>query len=694
MLKFFNNINILVWSLYTEKVSMQNQNKYSNVLSLSPLRITIIYLVVAVLWIVFSDQFLKNIAPDLEQLSRFQTYKGLFYVAVTGLVLYVLIKIHVSAISRETKDLNFALGSANMASWELNLNTDKIKRSHNHHELYGLKERPEQWDMATFLSCVHPEDREWIPREIQKSVVEKTSFEFEYRVIWPDESVHWLWGKGRPVTNSANEVDHLAGVIIDITDKKSNELKLERQKKRLLRSQKIGKLGDWEFNVDSKDIYWSPMVYEIFDRNPGTGPPSYKELRSEYYKQDIAKHDKYLKRALDEGVPYDIDLKLRTGEENYKFVRIIGVPLAGDSGRIKKLSGIVQDITERKELENRIRESEEKYRHLFENNPEPMWIFDPDTLKFLEVNQAAIDHYGYTQQEFLNMGLADIRPPEDVEAMKKDVKKNTGEKSYSESWTHITKSGTTLDVEISAADVRYGDKTCRLVLVNDVTEQKKLQRKVFKSVIEGEDRERKRIAGELHDGIGQYLSAANMNLESVKKQVRELSDKSKKRFLTGLSFLKTAIKETRNIAHNLMPDVLQEYGLKLVIQTLAEDMEEATDVSIEIEMNISEKEMTPQIMMNMYRIIQEALSNAVKHGKCSEIRIRLTEQMDTLQCIIKDDGIGTKLDKQHAERGMGLRSIETRIDSMAGKIDFESETGKGMTMKIRIPLKDKRKSDG
>ena len=119
---------------------------------------------------------------------------------------------------------------------------------------------------------------------------------------------------------------------------------------------------------------------------------------------------------------------------------------------------------------------EQDYQLLFNNNPLPMWVYDVESLRFLAVNQAAVDHYGYTREEFLGLTIRDIRPPEEIPALEQNLEGTVGKaRQHSGPWKHLKKDGIVIDVEIYSHSLRFADRDARLVLANDVTEQLRAQ---------------------------------------------------------------------------------------------------------------------------------------------------------------------------------------------------------------------------
>lgn len=153
-------------------------------------------------------------------------------------------------------------------------------------------------------------------------------------------------------------------------------------------------------------------------------------------------------------------------------------PIRNDRGEIIGASKIARDITERRKAAEALADSERQYRLLFEESPLPRWIFDLETLRFLEVNKAAQAHYGYTEAEFFQMTIRDIRPVEDVSALEQDVAQARGNGSRSREWRHRRRDGSIIHVIVSAHDIPLRGRTARIVAVQDITERKSAETKL------------------------------------------------------------------------------------------------------------------------------------------------------------------------------------------------------------------------
>ena len=348
--------------------------------------------------------------------------------------------------------------------------------------------------------------------------------------------------------------------------------------------------------------------------------------------------------------------------------------------------GIGLDISERKRIEKELKDSEQQYRLLFQQNPIPMFIYDPDSFKFKTINKAAIEKYGYSEEEFLDKTIFEICPPSEIEYVRKIVKDNLrSDRSKFTETTHLTREGKKLLVEISSSTIYYKGKKQRLVIANDITDQRKAEERAISAIIEGEERERQRIAKELHDGLGQYLSASNMNLKSVYEDLENIPDYLEKTFETGLDFLDHAISETRNISQNLMPKAIQDYGLELAAQSLVNHLQTTHDIKFHLYTNISDAEISDKKQINLYRILQEALNNAIRHAGASKVDIQIVYSDHEVLMTVEDNGKGFDTNNPNAE-GIGIPSIRTRVGAMSANLDIVSSREKGTQISVVVPV--------
>jgi PAS domain S-box-containing protein len=174
-----------------------------------------------------------------------------------------------------------------------------------------------------------------------------------------------------------------------------------------------------------------------------------------------------------------VQFRGRHASGEWRYLEVMGQNHLSEAG----LEGVVinlRDVTDRKQAENEVRESEKQYRLIFDGNPTPMWVFDNDTLAFLEVNDAAVHHYGYTREEFLCMKMADLRPRDEIPGMLEYLHRLVAEGmsprfGLAGVWHHLKKDGSVIDVEIKWSGVKFKGHSASLAMANDITERKRVE---------------------------------------------------------------------------------------------------------------------------------------------------------------------------------------------------------------------------
>lgn len=210
------------------------------------------------------------------------------------------------------------------------------------------------------------------------------------------------------------------------------------------------------------------------------------------------------------------------------------------------------------------------------------------------------------------------------------------------------------------------------------------------SLIEGQEEERKRLARELHDGIGQMLTGLKLDSEQL-KSLPFVNEKQRKSFEEHQKLIDETIEATRTVSFNLMPSVLSDFGLPSAIRLLIERTAKSVGLNASFNDSTDNIDIPNKIENNLYRITQEALNNIVKHAKAQKIAINLSnEKSKAITLSIIDDGKGfdMKKIKKNKLTGNGIGNLQTRVRLLNGTIKIESEPNKGTSIFVKIPLKE------
>lgn len=227
---------------------------------------------------------------------------------------------------------------------------------------------------------------------------------------------------------------------------------------------------------------------------------------------------------------------------------------------------------------------------------------------------------------------------------------------------------------------------------NQLKQEKKLQYAIMqqqdlatKAVIDAEEKERKRIAGDLHDGVGQMMSAAKMNLSGFESRINFTDENEKIAFEKIISLVDESCKEVRNVSHNMMPNALLKSGLSNAVKEFIEKIDSAV-----LKVNLYAEGLKDRLDSNvetvLYRVIQECVNNVIKHSEADTLDISLIKDKDGIAATIEDNGKGFDTSNKEKFEGIGLKNIKTRIDYLKGTVDFDSAPGKGTLVAIHVPL--------
>ena len=210
-----------------------------------------------------------------------------------------------------------------------------------------------------------------------------------------------------------------------------------------------------------------------------------------------------------------------------------------------------------------------------------------------------------------------------------------------------------------------------------------LEKQRFKAVIEAEEKERVRIAKELHDGLGQVLSTAKLNVAGLEGNV----DKEDEVLVSNsMSLIDDAVNEVRSISHNMMPVALTSLGLTSALEQLIKKINESGLLVVESKFNNLENRLDSSTEIAVYRVIQEVLNNMIKHSKANKIVVFIEKLSNRLNIQISDNGVGFNTNDIDKSKGIGWKNIFSRVSLLNGNVDVNSSPGKGTNLSVSVPI--------
>jgi PAS domain S-box-containing protein len=599
----------------------------------------------------------------------------------------------------------------------------------------------------------------------------------------------------------------------DLTLVRNTQAKLEIAESELAKIEQLGNLGRWTHDPITDAITWSETLARATGCDPDLPAPSFKEHSRFYPPESWKLITEAFERALTFGTPFQLELQAfrMTGEPAWIIVR--GEAKHDEVGRITSLCGTVRDITERKEEERSLRESEEKFAKAFRCSPQPFTLSTITDDRYLDVNDAFELTTGYTREEALGrtteeLGIWENRPereklvekalqgerirniecrfrkkngeifigllsaevidqiagipcvvanviditawrqtedalraaekraalylrqtmfaviefdrdkrivewnpaaeaifgfsrsealgrrpdqliiaenipPAVQEVLDALVSKPQGRLSINE---NIRQDGTKIICEWFNTPLvgANGEVIGAVALAHDITAKTNAEREMMElsgRLLTAQEEERKRLARELHDDLGQQLALVTVGLSSlaaltesttVSSQVRDLSQQMKK-----------IATEVSNLSHQLHPSVLQYLGISTALRSLCNEISVAHTLDIDLECKDLPRHLASDVELCVYRIVQEALRNVLKHSKASHVRITLALDSEGTCLSIVDDGIGFEVSKYSG--GLGLVSMRERLRTVNGNLQITSKPG-DTRIEVRIPM--------
>jgi PAS domain S-box-containing protein len=398
---------------------------------------------------------------------------------------------------------------------------------------------------------------------------------------------------------------------------------------------------------------------------------------------------------------FEVEIRRENGTPSW--IRMSARALRDRRGSVSHYEGAIQDITEIRQLTQAFAESEAQYRMLFDGNPVPMWVYDETNLRFLAVNRAAQECYGYSLEEFLAMTILDIRPDEErgrfLDYYAQSTERVMGDPPRGHGvWRHRRKDGAMLFVQITTAFISFGGGRAILVAATDVTErvQAELQRErlveelrrnrerveaVSRRLVRAQEDTQRKIARELHDQIGQMLTGLKLMLEA--DDVALLGRQSAE----AVALVDQLMDRVHGLTLDLRPPALDRLGLLPALAGFIQRFSDSTRVHVDFAHSAIERRFPPDVETAAFRIVQEALTNVARHAAASRASVRVRASAEILSVEVEDGGAGFDPARASAEeRTAGLAGMQERAAALGGTLRIDSAPEEGTRILAELPL--------
>jgi PAS domain S-box-containing protein len=617
-------------------------------------------------------------------------------------------------------------------AWEWNIVSGEVQWFGMHERAAGPGDGRDHDHIHSFTDLLHPADRARVWQKLNSSMARRDiPYADEYRFLHPDGSVRWISGTGRFYYDDTGQPVRMTGVVQDITERKQTEARLQESEERLRLAQSAANIGTFDWDLAAQTIVWSPETERIWGLSAGQFGGTYEHWRRQVHPDDVAEAERIVRLSSENpDIPYAYEHRIVRPDGTVRWIHANTTTRRDTAGRPIRMVGVNFDITARKQAEAKLRESEARFRNVFEHAGTGIAIANLYGGS-VQCNPAYCAMLGYTEEELRNLDFSQIVHPDDRDVNHAEIKRLlTEERPYFEIENrYVHKNGEPVWVHkfVSLLRDHEGHPKVLVALVTDITERRKaeqalhqakehlqrwtteLEEAVNEKTAElvqsqerlralaselslAEQRERKRLATELHDHLQQMLVCGKMAIGEVQRIAAGNPDCG--RLLERVDdMLSEALTYSRTLVAELSPPVLYADGLGAGLKWLGQYMRRHGQTVTVLVPENHEFKLPEAHRVLLFQSVRELLINASKHAGTGKATVRLERRDEHLHVTVSDEGKG--FDRTAVTAGIpsggisskfGLYSIQERMRALGGSFVIQSAPGRGTTATLILPM--------
>ena len=559
--------------------------------------------------------------------------------------------------------------------------------------------------LAQPTGTVHPEDVARVLEKWSAHVAAGQPFEDEMRLRRADGEYRWFLVRTTPLRDEQQNIVKWYGTSIDIEARKRAEAALQKSERILREAEALGQTGSWEHNLITGEIFNTPHNARLF-----FGDDTSKGARFEDYAQVIHPDDRaYVMsrhvQLLAEGGPSDIEYRVVWPDGSVHVIFGRASVVRDESGRAVRVYGTNVDATERKRAEAAVRENEQLLKFVLETLPISVVVMDQAGDIILtnaatrrvwagEIIVSGAERRARVKGFWHSTGKQ-LSPGEWASA----VAVSEGREVVHELIDIEAFDGRRKTIENSAAPIRNSDGAIigAVVVNHEVTDRVRAETALRESaqrlqhlsrrLLALQEEERRNLSRELHDRLGETLTALSINLAMLKDAV-PADSRAKARIEDSAALVKSTAAVMENLIGELRPPMLDDHGLAAALEWYGRQFAARVNVKVSVQASEAGRRLAPDVEIALFRVAQEALNNVAKHARAEEVAINLWRADGAFFMSIADDGIGLARAAQASERpnGLGLVTMRERAQAVGGAFKIEPlPDGVGTRLTVRVP---------
>ncbi len=639
------------------------------------------------------------------------------------------------ALRESEERMELALQGAELGLWDWDINSGALISNERAVKMLGYDIEDLKPHLDTWLELIHPDDISKANEKIKQHFKNETPFlDVEYRLRTKSGDYRWALARGKVVErDEQGKALRFTGTTLDVDDRKQADLALQKSEQLLVHAQHVAKLGMWDLDIKADEIVWSDEVYRLYQRSPKDGPIKMDDWKKFIYQEDYQSVLKMYEGALKGKNEFSMDHRIVRVDGEIRHVYSEAEVRWDESGSPIGIFGIVFDITERKQAEEALRNSERKYRLITDNVSDTIWQMNLD-LQLTYFSPSLKDLLGYKPEEMAGKELADILTPESYKkAMKVLEEELILERGDDVDFSRIRtmeleqyhKVGHTIWAETKASFLRSEDGKPVSVIgtTRDITERKRAEEalKEAKETAEAANKAKSEFLANMSHEIRTPMNAI-IGSTTLLLDMDNTYDQQK-----YLKMIKVSADNLLTIINDILDfSKIDEGKIELEhidfnIESMVSDIIEMFSENIsgeKLELSFQVDPEVPETVRGdpgrLRQVLINLVANAVKFTDKGSVAvlvsiINMTDSEIDVQFVVKDTGIGiprelydrifkafiqaeSSFSRKYGGTGLGLIISKKLVEVMGGKIGFESKKKLGSTFWFTIPL-NKQKED-